>query len=249
MGGARTAVELLRAAPGVASQEVAAVRDGCTVAFAFRNKELVPAGALEDWATATELELQSGALRLPWRVYPGLFAGGLLDVMTAQLLQVLPVPPPKARILDFCCGSGSIAAALRAQTPSIRLTLLDGDAIALEAARENVKGARVWLSDAWSSAKPGTHFDWIVSNPPVHCGLQPDFTVLCALLEGAVERLRPGGALFFVCQAYIPIGLMCVSCSRPVRVSSDGRFCVWKLATVEEAPNQEVTEETRQETK
>ena len=51
------------------------------------------------------------------RVYPGLFAAGGLDVMTAALLRALPPPPRGANVLDFCCGSGAIAAALGAREP------------------------------------------------------------------------------------------------------------------------------------
>ena len=47
--------------------------------------------------------------------YPGLFAGGGLDVMTAALLRALPTPPVKGAMLDACCGSGVIAAALHAR--------------------------------------------------------------------------------------------------------------------------------------
>ena len=38
--------------------------------------------------------------------------------------------PPK----DFCCGSGTIAAALRLRDKGAKLHLLDADAVALEAA-------------------------------------------------------------------------------------------------------------------
>lgn len=45
--------------------------------------------------------------------YPGLFAGGGLDVMTRALLEALPpLPSAKARVLDFACGSGAIAAVI-----------------------------------------------------------------------------------------------------------------------------------------
>jgi len=63
-----------------------------------------------------------GGERLPWVTYPGLFASGGLDVMTAALLEALPDLPPTRgldcrersfRVLDACCGSGAIAAALR----------------------------------------------------------------------------------------------------------------------------------------
>eukprot|EP00415_Alexandrium_ostenfeldii_P003958 UN3958 len=141
-------------------------------------------------------------------------------------MRTLPTPSQRARVLDFCCGAGSIAAALRLRTPSLRLTLLDADAVALEAARKNVPSAEHVLSDAWAGLEEGRCFDWIVSNPPVHCGLQPDFTVLCALLDGATSRLRPGGALWLVAQVYVPVGQLH---SAATLAFTNGRFSVWKI--------------------
>lgn len=57
----------------------------------------------------------SSSSSLPWVTLPGLFAGGGLDVMTTILLRTLPPPPVRARVLDFCSGSGTIAAALTLQ--------------------------------------------------------------------------------------------------------------------------------------
>ncbi|CAK0862780.1 unnamed protein product [Prorocentrum cordatum] len=73
--------------------------------------------------------------------------------MTSALLRVLPQPPARARILDFCCGSGSIAAALlqraaAAGDAGARLHLLDADAVALEVARQGV-----WEGDRQMSAR------------------------------------------------------------------------------------------------
>ena len=78
---------------------------------------------LKEWEERGELDLAEVGLAvapLPWVTLPGLFAAGGLDVMTAVLLRALPPPPPAARILDHCCGAGSIAAALRA-SPGARL--------------------------------------------------------------------------------------------------------------------------------
>ena len=76
-------------------------------------------GALAAWRTESRLQLPAcyGAPErgVPWVTYPGLFAGGGLDVMTAALLRALPTPPVKGAILDACCGSGVIAAALHAR--------------------------------------------------------------------------------------------------------------------------------------
>ena len=51
---------------------------------------------------------------VPWVAYPGLFAGGGLDVMTTLLLRsVLPTIERKSKlkVLDYCSGAGQIALA------------------------------------------------------------------------------------------------------------------------------------------
>lgn len=53
-------------------------------------------------------------------------------------------------MLDFCCGSGAIGAALLQRQPSLRLHALDADAVAVEAARANLpEGAQLLCSDGW----------------------------------------------------------------------------------------------------
>ncbi|CAK0886074.1 unnamed protein product [Prorocentrum cordatum] len=158
---------------------------------------------------------------------PGLFAGGLVDVMTRHLLDQLQAvdslprehpstPPwslrgPDCRVLDFACGSGVLAAGVRQLWPEARLVLLDADAVALEAARRNVPGAEeVVLADglgglgaAEAAAEP---FDLIVSNPPVHRGHADDLSVLMRLISEAPARLRPRGELWLVSQEHVPTG-------------------------------------------
>ena len=114
-----------------------------------------------------------------WATYPGLFAGGGLDVMTSALLAALPSPPPGSTILDACCGSGAIAAALAAtaaRTPdaSLNLHMLDADAVALTAARTNVPSARTFLCAGWPDTatafakrgKPKRYVYEISGSPP-----------------------------------------------------------------------------------
>ncbi len=167
----------------------------------------------------------------PWLTLPGLFAGGLVDVMTTALLQTMPAPPPRARVLDFCSGSGVIGAALRAAEPSIRLHLADADALAVHAARANVPTARVHLSDGWGGLPLRPRFHSIVSNPPVHLGLQTDFRILRTLVAGAARRLRAGGSLWLVAQTYVPVGRLLAMQARRLQdfraAYDDGRFTVW----------------------
>ena len=132
--------------------------------------------------------------------------------MTDTLLRALPLPPPCGRVLDFGCGSGVISAALARGTPSLRLHLLDADAIAIEAAQQNVPTAkRFFLSDGWPTNDRGSkckRYDWIVSNPPVHRGQPNDFRVVQDLIGGAPQHLRKGGLLWMVAQAQVPIGCL-----------------------------------------
>ena len=182
-----------------------------------------------------------------WVVYPGLFAGGGLDVMTAALLRAMPASLPLGdapAVLDFCSGSGVLAAAMRDRVPRARVTLLDADAVALLASRENLApsaarggassnpgegGFTFVQSDGWAGLEPGETFDLIVSNPPVHLGLQPEFTVLASLVGGARARLKPGGAAWLVAQRYVPVGAVCAAAGEGSArcVAVDDRFAVW----------------------
>ena len=194
------------------------------------------------------------AVILPWVTYPGLFAGGVWDVMTAFLLRSTPASAFRSRdvskpfaFLDFCSGSGTIAAAARLLAPSdARIVCLDADAVALEAARENLgSDARVSFvaSDGWSGLPAGEGgdaetFDLVASNPPVHLALQPDFTVLRALVEGCGRRLKPGGQCWFVAQRYVPVGAICADAGAEGAecVAADDRFAVWRIKKAEPSP-------------
>ena len=204
------------------------------------------------WEERGELRLGGGDDAVPWLTLPGLFAGGGLDVMTAALLRVLPSPPsPTAAVLDFCCGSGTIGAALRASTASLRLHMLDADALALRAAALNLPGATLHLSDCWAALPPSLRFDWIVSNPPVHNGVQPDFRVLLQLIEGAAKRLLPGGVVYIVCQGYVPVGRLLALQPRlrhsAAACADDGRFTVWRAVREAEAARSQLSTEAPDE--
>jgi hypothetical protein len=59
-------------------------------------------------------------------------------------------------------------------------------------------------------------FDWIVSNPPVHRGQKDDFSVVRALLDGGLGRLRKNGRLYIVAQSYIPLATIAESAAAAV---------------------------------
>lgn len=226
---------------------------GARVVRAHRRGGAITAVNLAAFEKRSELSLPGAAAPVDWRAYPGLFSGGGLDVMTKALLQaLLPAICPRnghgsagvrsrGRILDFCCGSGVIGAALAHAMPELRISMLDADAVALVAARVNVPLASMVLSDAWAALPRKPRFDAIVSNPPVHHGLLSDMSILRALIRRAAARLRPGGSLWLVCQDYVPARSifdeerrMADERGAKVRlqpaeaVYDDGRFVVWR---------------------
>ena len=181
--------------------------------------------------------------------------------MTLALLARLPTPPPKARVLDACCGSGTIAAALHARAAALKaLHVLDADAVAIAAARENVPAASAHLlCDGWPHApsafaarggKP-LRYDWIVSNPPVHRGQPDDFRVVLGLVRGGYDRLRKGGVLWMVAQQQVPIGRMLAADGRYAWVRADvsacGRFVVWSAGRGGHAADAAAADEEREE--
>ena len=192
-----------------------------------------------------------------WVTLPGLFAGGRADDMTRFLVRNLPCSLPshdEARVLDFGCGSGAVAAALCEATrgdseggDGAKVYALDACAAAASACALNVPQATVLVSDGWKGVEGGSSgaalspgsLDWVVSNPPVHNGAHTDFSVARELVCGAARYLRAGGKLFAVTQCYVPLGLMVcewtggVGTGRPFDFckirASDGRFSVWEL--------------------
>jgi 16S rRNA (guanine1207-N2)-methyltransferase len=152
-------------------------------------------GTLAAWREVCELEL-NGQTRA-WISYPGVFAGGGLDPGTALLLEHLPEVGSRrkgATVLDLACGTGIIAAVARERIAGASVDLVDADAVAVMAARENVAGATVLCGDGLAAA-PRAQYDAILSNPPIHDGIEESLAFLERLIRDAPGHLVVGGVL------------------------------------------------------
>lgn len=62
--------------------------------------------------------------------------------------------PSGALVVDLCCGTGALGAALRGRLPGVRILAADIDPVAVECARANLPGASVFAGDLFE-ALPG----------------------------------------------------------------------------------------------
>ena len=146
---------------------------------------------------------------------PGAFAHGRLDKGTAFLLDYLAERPPlTGQVLDFGCGTGVIGLTLLQRSPELELTLVDSAAAALESARLSLAAngleATILASDGLDDV--AGRFDWIISNPPFHRGVQADTSTTERFIMATGRRLKAGGRLLIVCNRHLPYEGWLASC-------------------------------------
>jgi 16S rRNA (guanine1207-N2)-methyltransferase len=199
---------------------------GRVLAVRRPNDVSVLRAPLSKWRRVMAVTI-GGASR-EWLSYPGIFADGRIDEGTALLIANLPPLPAGARVLDYGCGSGLIAAAALVQQPDLALDLVDSDTVALEAARENVPGARIVAGTRLGDTGK-VIYAAILSNPPLHSGLIEDHAHLEQLVADAPSRLAPGGVLQMVLQRRVPLDRMLADhFASATIVAETSRYRVWR---------------------
>jgi len=183
---------------------------------------------LAEWRSVVPIELPGG--ERPWVTYPGLFARGGVDAATAFLLESLPRFPEGSRVLDYGCGTGIIGAALEQRGERIELDQLDADALAVEAAGENLPRASTWLGFHLGDIPPTIRWHRVVSNPPIHESVVRSYRVLEELAAELGGRLENGGEAWLVCQRQVPIAALFGAAGFKTQVHAErSAFRVWQV--------------------
>jgi len=135
---------------------------------------------------------------------PGVFSWDRLDPGSALLLKSLP--PLGGVGVDLGCGIGVLAHAVLASPKVTKLTLVDLDRRAVEAAKRNVDDPRVEVvqADARRGADLAAGLDFVVTNPPFHEAGAEDKGLGQAFITSAAGMLRKGGVLWIVANRHLP---------------------------------------------
>ncbi|QPB84595.1 methyltransferase [Pseudoalteromonas rubra] len=135
---------------------------------------------------------------------PGVFNHGKLDIGTKLLLEHLDLPT-KGNMLDFGCGAGIIATFVLNQSPKVRFSCLDVNALALYACEQTLRlnghEAELVLSDGLRQLKG--RFDAIISNPPFHTGIKTDYDIAEGFIKGVTEHMGKGSQLHIVANSFL----------------------------------------------
>jgi len=159
---------------------------------------------------------------------PSIFSWQHLDEGTTFLLDNLNFEPGQD-VLDVGCGYGVIG--LLAAQAARQVTMVDDNLLAVRCAYESVQASglsniEVLPSDVYSDLKD-RQFDLIVSNPPFHKDFDVNTNVAHRLMREAKDRLRSGGRLVIVANAFLNYEKVMAANLPKVRViARNNRFIV-----------------------
>ena len=206
---------------------------GCTIGESAKRHQRICVTLKPASLTGVEAAIAEGAPRRLdgdglW-TQPGIFSWDRLDPGSALLLKSLP--PMSGVGVDLGCGIGVLAHAILTSPKVTKLTLIDLDRRAVEAARRNVVEPRVEV--LWADARRGAELlsglDFVVTNPPFHEGGDEDKRLGQAFITSAAAMLRKGGVLWIVANRHLPYEAVLNEHFKTVRPVADaGGFKVYE---------------------
>lgn len=156
---------------------------------------------LEEWYKTYQVNYKDSALTI--KSLPGVFSHGEFDIGSKLLLDTLP--PLTGKVLDFGCGAGVIGSVMALLNPEICLEMCDISALAVASSQATLEAngltGRVFASDVYSDTS--SDYDFIISNPPFHAGLDTSYNATETLLAKAPQHQNNQGQLFIVANSFL----------------------------------------------
>lgn len=108
-------------------------------------------------------------------------------------------------MLDFGCGAGVLGTVMATLNSDIELEMCDISALAIESSKAtlaaNGLSGKVFASDVYSDTN--SNYQFIVSNPPFHSGLETSYSATETLLADAPSHQTSNGELFIVANSFL----------------------------------------------
>ena len=181
---------------------------GCAVDQVSRRHHRICTVARPDRLAGLDAAIMAGEVQVPpalglWS-QPGIFSWDRPDSGSRMLIRHLP---QLAGIgADFGCGVGLLSLAALESPAVRRISLVDIDRRAIDAARRNVPTGRaefLW-GDVRQAMNEIQDLDFVVMNPPFHDGGAEDRTLGEAFIRRAAAVLKPGGVCWLVANRHLP---------------------------------------------
>jgi 16S rRNA (guanine1207-N2)-methyltransferase len=135
---------------------------------------------------------------------PGIFNAGKLDEGTEFLL-AQQIKRLKNRTLDFGCGAGLIACAVKKLNPDIEIEAVDISWLALICCQRSfdlngLKG-KVYPSDGWSDVTG--RVNGVVTNPPFHQGVSTEYQTTETFIKQAKDKMAKYAPFYLVANNFL----------------------------------------------